>query len=176
MKDMVRRHFPEYPVVDDRNRLIGIVRGETIFQQHAFELTAQVGRMVGVEADERVATSWPRSLRFRQPWLQLNLLTAFAAAAVVAFFQGTIDRLVLLAVFLPVLAGPVRQHRLSVDGGDDPRDDAGRADGGARARRGREGDAPRRAERRPGRASAPALPCTSTQRGRTIRPRSRSLR
>ena len=49
--------------------------------------------------------AWPQSLRFRQPWLQLNLLTAFAAAAVVAFFQGTIDRLVVLAVFLPVLAG-----------------------------------------------------------------------
>jgi len=38
-------------------------------------------------------------------WLQLNLLTAFLAAAVVGIFQGTIDRLVILALFLPVLAG-----------------------------------------------------------------------
>jgi magnesium transporter len=46
-----------------------------------------------------------RSLRFRHPWLQINLLTCFVAAAVVGVFQGTLDRLVLLAVFLPVLAG-----------------------------------------------------------------------
>ena len=61
--------------------------------------------MVGVEKEERLSTPWPRSLRFRHPWLQLNLLTAFLAAAVVGAFQGTIDRLVVLAVFLPVLAG-----------------------------------------------------------------------
>src|ERR1041384_8611695 len=46
-----------------------------------------------------------RSLKLRHPWLQLNLLTAFLAAAVVGYFQETIDRLVILAMFLPVLAG-----------------------------------------------------------------------
>jgi magnesium transporter len=61
--------------------------------------------MVGVEKEERVATHWWRSFRFRHPWLQLNLLTAFLAAGVVGMFQHTIDRLVVLAAFLPVLAG-----------------------------------------------------------------------
>ena len=61
--------------------------------------------MVGVEKEERLATPWPRSLRLRHPWLQLNLLTAFIAGAVVNLFQNTIDQLVILAVFLPVLAG-----------------------------------------------------------------------
>ena len=46
-----------------------------------------------------------RSLKMRHPWLQFNLLTAFLAAAVVGLFQETIDRLVILALFLPVLAG-----------------------------------------------------------------------
>jgi magnesium transporter len=41
----------------------------------------------------------------RHPWLQLNLLTAFIAGAVVSAFQDTIDQLVVLAVFLPILAG-----------------------------------------------------------------------
>jgi magnesium transporter len=41
----------------------------------------------------------------RHPWLQLNLLTAFLAAAVVGVFENTLDQLVILAVFLPVLAG-----------------------------------------------------------------------
>src|SRR5436305_13627340 len=39
------------------------------------------------------------------PWLQLNLLTAFIAAAVVGYFQTTVNQIVLLAVFLPVLSG-----------------------------------------------------------------------
>jgi len=58
-----------------------------------------------VEKEERLATPWPRSLRFRHPWLQLNLLTAFVAGAVVGLFQETVDRIVLLAVFIPVLSG-----------------------------------------------------------------------
>jgi magnesium transporter len=61
--------------------------------------------MVGVEKEERMATRWQNSLKMRHPWLQLNLLTAFLAAAVVGAFQGTLDRLVILALFLPVLAG-----------------------------------------------------------------------
>ena len=81
------------------------MRGRTLFEEQAFEISAQAGAMVGVEKEERLATPWPRSLRFRHPWLQLNLLTAFLAAAVVGVFQGTIDQLVVLAVFLPVLAG-----------------------------------------------------------------------
>ena len=102
---MVARHFPVYPVCDAGGRLVGTVRGRTLFEEQALEISAQPGAMVGVEKEERLSTPWPRSLRFRHPWLQLNLLTAFVAAAVVGFFQGTIDRLVVLAVFLPVLAG-----------------------------------------------------------------------
>jgi CheY-like chemotaxis protein/cation transporter-like permease len=69
------------------------------------ELSAQPGAMVGVEKDERLVTPWFRSLRLRHPWLQLNLITAFVAAAVVGLFQETIDRLLILTMFLPVLAG-----------------------------------------------------------------------
>ncbi|HEX9800952.1 MAG TPA: magnesium transporter, partial [Thermoanaerobaculia bacterium] len=46
-----------------------------------------------------------RSLMSRHPWLQLNLLTAFVAGGVVGIFQDTIDQIVVLAAFLPVLAG-----------------------------------------------------------------------
>jgi magnesium transporter len=104
-RQVVAHHFPVYPVCDAAGRLVGIVRGRALFEEQALEISAQAGTMVGVEKEERLSTPWPRSLRFRHPWLQLNLLTAFVAAAVVGFFQGTIDRLVVLAVFLPVLAG-----------------------------------------------------------------------
>jgi magnesium transporter len=105
MKAVVVHHFPVYPVCDDRGRLIGKVRGVTLFAEQAFEISAQPGSMVGVEKEERLSTPWPRSLKSRHPWLQLNLVTAFLAGGVVSFFQKTIDELVILAVFLPILAG-----------------------------------------------------------------------
>jgi magnesium transporter len=105
MKLVLDRHYPVYPVVDSERRLIGLVRGQTMFEAQAIEITLQAGSMVGVEKEERLATPWIHSLKLRHPWLQLNLLTAFLAAAVVGMFQDTLDRLVILALFLPVLAG-----------------------------------------------------------------------
>lgn len=105
MKLVLGRHYPVYPVCDDNGKLLGLVRGQTMFEEQAFEITAQVGSMVGVEKEERLATPLPNSFKFRHPWLQINLATAFIAGAVVAVFQDTVDRLVILALFLPVLAG-----------------------------------------------------------------------
>ncbi len=109
LKDAMRlvldRHYPVYPVVDAERHLIGLVRGQAMFEAQAIEISLQAGSMVGVEKEERLATPWLHSLKLRHPWLQLNLVTAFLAAAVVGFFQDTIDRLVILALFLPVLAG-----------------------------------------------------------------------
>lgn len=105
MRQVLDKHFPVYPVVDVAGRLRGMVRGQAMFEARAIEISAQPGSMVGVEKEERLSTSWQRSLVMRHPWLQLNLLTAFLAAAVVGAFQDTLDRLVILALFLPVLAG-----------------------------------------------------------------------
>jgi magnesium transporter len=105
MKLTLNRHYPVYPVCDEAGRLVGLVRGAAIFEEQAFEITAQPGSMVGVEKEERVTTPLSRAFKFRHPWLQLNLVTAFAAGGVVALFQGTVDKLVILATFLPVLAG-----------------------------------------------------------------------
>jgi magnesium transporter len=105
MKAVLNLHFPVYPVTGPTGELVGIVRGQSLFEAEAIEISAQAGSMVGVDKEERLSTPWRRSLRMRHPWLQLNLLTAFLAAAVVGLFQGTINRIVLLAVFIPVLSG-----------------------------------------------------------------------
>jgi magnesium transporter len=105
MKLVLDRHYPVYPVCDAQGILVGLVRGQAMFEERAFDITAQVGSMVGVEKEERLSTPLMQSLKLRHPWLQINLLTAFIAAAVVGFFQDTVDRLVILALFLPVLAG-----------------------------------------------------------------------
>jgi magnesium transporter len=95
-RDLIRRQSDEVKLLYDK------IVAE---QKRSIELSLQPGAMVGVEKEERFATHWFRSLRLRHPWLQINLLTAFAAAAVVGLFQGTINRLLILTIFLPVLAG-----------------------------------------------------------------------
>lgn len=105
MKETLNRHFPVYPVTDAQGTLTGLIRGSSLFEQQAIELSAQAGAMVGVEKEERLSTPLWRSFLFRHPWLQFNLLTAFVAAAVVGGFEETIAQVVALAVFLPVLSG-----------------------------------------------------------------------
>jgi magnesium transporter len=105
LKATLAKHYPVYPVTDSEGRLKGLVRGEELFAEQAIEISAQAGKMVGVEKEERLATPLKRSLMLRHPWLQINLLTAFLAAAVVGVFEDTLSRLVILAVFLPVMAG-----------------------------------------------------------------------
>ncbi len=105
MRAVLVRHYPVYPVCDKTERLIGLLRGQMLFEAEAIELSAQPGEMVGVEREERITTPWLRSLKFRHPWLQINLFCGLLAAVVVGFFQETIDRIIALAVFLPVLIG-----------------------------------------------------------------------
>jgi magnesium transporter len=105
MKEVVHRHYPVYPVCDDSGKLLGIVQGYSLFEHQKFEIMAQAGRMVGVTKEEHATTGWRQSLKMRHPWLQLNLLTAFTAAFVVSLFEDTIAQVVVLAAFLPVLAG-----------------------------------------------------------------------
>jgi magnesium transporter len=105
LKQALHKHFPVYPIVDGQDRLVGLVRGSDLFANRAIEISGQSGAMVGVDKEERLGTSLGRSLKLRHPWLQVNLLTAFVAAAVVGLFEDTLSRLVILAVFLPVMAG-----------------------------------------------------------------------
>lgn len=105
LKAALSKHFPVYPVCDADGVLKGLIRGDTLFAEQAIEISAQAGSMVGVEKEERLATPIKRSLKLRHPWLQINLLTAFIAAAVVGCFEDTLSKVVILAVFLPVMAG-----------------------------------------------------------------------
>ena len=105
LKAAVGRHYPVYPVCDEAGLLKGLIRGEELFRNQAVEISAQSGKMVGVDKEERLTTPLSRSLKLRHPWLQINLVTAFVAAAVVGMFEQPLAALVILAVFLPVMAG-----------------------------------------------------------------------
>lgn len=71
--------------------------------KRSIELSAQPGVMVGVGKEERLSTPWLRSFRLRHPWLQFNLLTSLTGGGMVLIFHDTINRLLILAVFVPVL-------------------------------------------------------------------------
>jgi magnesium transporter len=93
------------PVVDESNKLFGIITVDDVIDVIKDEATEDMFRMAGVSSDEHVFTPALESLRMRMPWLVVNLATAFLAAAVVGLFQHTISTWVALAVFMPIVAG-----------------------------------------------------------------------
>ncbi len=93
------------PVVDEENKLAGVITVDDVIDVIKDEATEDIYRLAGVASDERVFTPPAESLRKRLPWLMVNLATAFLAASVVALFQGTISKVVALAVFMPIVAG-----------------------------------------------------------------------
>lgn len=100
-----RSRLDSVPVVDAEGRLMGVVRYRTLFRAIEDVASADLQKMVGVSADERALSSFSFSVRRRLPWLHINLLTAFLAAAVVGLFEDLIARFTALAVLLPVVAG-----------------------------------------------------------------------
>jgi len=103
--ELGKRRFFAAPVVDSQGVLLGVVKAEQLLAGVKSEISADIQKMFGVGAEERAFSPIRFSLTKRLPWLHVNLLTAFAAAAVVALFEGTIAKVTALAVFLPVVAG-----------------------------------------------------------------------
>ena len=93
------------PVVDEENKLVGVITVDDVIDVIKDEATEDVYRLAGVSGDDRVFSRPMESLRKRVPWLQVNLVTAFIAAAVVGLFENTIAKVTVLAMFMPVVAG-----------------------------------------------------------------------
>ena len=93
------------PVVDIEDRLLGVIRQSAVIQASQEEAATDLQAMVGVSRNERALSSPVSAMRKRLPWLNINLLTAFLAAAVVGLFENTIAQFTALAVLLPVVAG-----------------------------------------------------------------------
>ena len=102
---MTRTHAATLPVVDAEQRLLGVVGHDDHAAAIEAEATTGAQTMVGASEDERALSPIGFAVRKRLPWLQVNLLTAFLAAAVVGVFEATIAQVTALAVLLPVVAG-----------------------------------------------------------------------
>lgn len=93
------------PVVDLSNKLVGVITVDDVIDVIKDEATEDIYRLAGISSDDSVFAPASSSLRKRLPWLYVNLVTAFLAAAVVKVFESTISQATALAVFMPVVAG-----------------------------------------------------------------------
>lgn len=105
VKFLTNSRVDSVPIVDSDNRLLGVVRYQKIFEAIESVANADLQKMVGGSADERSLSSASFAIKRRLPWLHINLLTAFLAAAVVGLFEDLIAQFTALAVLLPVVAG-----------------------------------------------------------------------
>lgn len=109
-QEEVAQEFKKYgfltiPVVDERNKILGIVTVDDIVDVMEEETTEDIHRLGGVDEEERVDGTLKESIKSRLPWLIVNLVTAILAASVVGIFEGTISKVVTLATFMPIVAG-----------------------------------------------------------------------
>src|SRR5438034_828154 len=105
VKALDERRVATLPVVDSESKLVGVIRYRTLVAAAEAEATIGIQTMVGVGKEERALSRVGFAVRQRLPWLEINLATAFAAAAVVGLFEGTIAQFTALAVLMPVVAG-----------------------------------------------------------------------
>jgi len=103
----VFRHYNlvSVPVVDSEGKLVGRITVDDVVDVMEEEASEDILRMGGVDEEDRVFSSPLHSIKMRLPWLFVNLFTAVLAASIVALFQDAIDRVVALAVLMPIVAG-----------------------------------------------------------------------
>ena len=108
--DEVARQFSDHdwisaPVVDDNNILLGRITIDDVVDIIRGQAEHQALGAAGLDEDEDLFSPVLRATKRRLIWLSINLGTAFLAASVVGQFEGTIDKLVALAVLMPIVAG-----------------------------------------------------------------------
>jgi magnesium transporter len=93
------------PVTDVDGTMLGVITVDEVIDVITEEATQDIYNLAGLSEEDRVFTSARVSIRKRLPWMLLNLCTAFTAGAVIGLFENTIEQMVGLAIFLPVVAG-----------------------------------------------------------------------
>ena len=92
------------PVVDVEGRLLGRITVDDVVDVLEEEATEDIYKLAGLDEEEEVLDSAWQSIRLRLPWLALNLVTTTLSALVIAFFEGTIQRVAIAAAFMTIVA------------------------------------------------------------------------
>lgn len=98
-------NLPALPVVDDEMVLLGRITFDDVMDVLEEESTEDILKMAGVSEEEELRGNWINSVKSRLPWLLINLCTASLAGFVISRFSSTLDQLVIIASFMPVVAG-----------------------------------------------------------------------
>ncbi len=107
--DDVARQFSDHdwisaPVVDESNILLGRITIDDVVDIIRDQAEHQVLGAAGLDEDEDLFSPVPRAARRRALWLGINLMTAFLASWVIGQFQDTLEKIVALAVLMPIVA------------------------------------------------------------------------
>lgn len=98
-------NLPALPVVDDEMCLLGRITFDDVMDVLEEESTEDILKLAGVSEEEELRGNWMNSVRSRLPWLLINLCTASLAGFVISRFSDTLDQLIVIASFMPVVAG-----------------------------------------------------------------------
>jgi magnesium transporter len=106
----VARQFSDHdwvsaPVVDDNNILLGRITIDDVVDIIREQAEHQALGAAGLDEDEDLFSPVKRAVRGRVVWLGINLFTAFMAASVIGQFEATLEKIVALAVLMPIVAG-----------------------------------------------------------------------
>ncbi|MFC1567444.1 magnesium transporter [Thermodesulfobacteriota bacterium] len=105
-KIVARYDILAVPVVDETNRLVGIVTVDDVIDIIREEATEDILKMAGVSGEEFVETqSIARSTRIRLPWLFASCVGGIIAFFIINHFEGSLKKLAYLAAFIPVIMG-----------------------------------------------------------------------
>jgi magnesium transporter len=99
-----RYNVIEVPVVDGSHRLLGTISVDDVIDVIHEEATEDIQRLGGVPGDETVLDPPERVFTKRLVWRLINLATATLAASVIGLFEGSIQALATLAIFMPIVA------------------------------------------------------------------------
>ena len=99
-----RRDLVSVAVLDDSGKLAGVVTVEDALDIIREQADQRLLNMAGLEEEEDLFAPVLPSARRRGIWLGVNLATAFLAAWVIGLFEATIDKIVALAVLMPIVA------------------------------------------------------------------------
>ena len=91
-------------VLDDNNFVLGVIYSDDVLQLLQDEPAKSLYSFAGLEREETINDSISEKVKFRYRWLIVSLIAAFFVAFTITPFEHTIERMVLLAVYLPVVA------------------------------------------------------------------------
>ena len=102
---VARYNLLAVPVVDGQDRILGVITVDDVIEVITEEATEDMYHLAGLSDEDRVFSPAHHAIRKRLPWMLLNLAATFLLAWVIGLFERTLEQIVTLAFFMPVVAG-----------------------------------------------------------------------